>query len=192
MQPVKRTVREMLRADLWISQAQRFQPSARQFISALMIIVVVVAAIAISAIPQAAQAVNTNILANGNFESGFSSRAGCGMVGNQWNCFTNGGAVNYGFHDDQWAPVLADGSHAQLISMDTNGISDPANDRYAGIYQTVRAVNGADYTLNLRGMIRSTKIDGDPYRYVVQVGWTLGPQPNWAAVTNWQDTGWYE
>ena len=79
MQPVKRTVREMLRADLWISQAQRFQPSARQFISALMIIVVVVAAIAISAIPQAAQAVNTNILANGNFESGFSSRAGCGM-----------------------------------------------------------------------------------------------------------------
>lgn len=192
MQPVKRTVREMLRADLWISQAQRFQPSARQFISALMIIVVVVAAIAISAIPQAAQAVNTNILANGNFESGFSSRAGCGMVGNQWNCFTNGGAVNYGFHDDQWAPVLADGSHAQLIAMDTNGISDPANDRYAGIYQTVRAVNGADYTLNLRGMIRSTKIDGDPYRYVVQVGWTLGPQPNWAAVTNWQDTGWYE
>ena len=24
------------------------------------------------------------------------------------------------------------------------------------------------------------------------MGWTLGPQPNWAAVTNWQDTGWYE
>ena len=191
MQPVQRTVRKMLRADLWLSQAQRLQPSGRQIVSAIMIIVVVVAAIAVSAIPQATYAANTNVLANGNFESGFSSRDGCGMVGNQWNCFTNGGDVNYGFHDDQWAPVLADGSHAQLIAMDTNGISEPSNDRYAGIYQTVRAVNGADYMLNLRGMIRSTKVDGDPYRYVVQVGWTLGPQPNWAAVTNWQDTGWY-
>jgi len=192
MQPVQRTVRDMLRADLWILQAQRLQPSVRRTLSALMVFVVVVAAIAVSAIPQATLAANTNILANGNFESGFSSRDGCGLVGNQWNCFTNGGAVNFGFHDDQWAPVLADGSHAQLISMDTKGISTPSNDRYAGIYQTVKAVNGADYALNLRGMIRSTKLDGDPYRYVVQVGWTLGPQPNWAAVTNWQDTGWYD
>ncbi len=192
MQPVKRTVREILRADLWLSQAQRFRPSARNLVSAIMIIVVVVAAIAVSAIPQATQAANTNIIANGNFESGFSSVPGCGMVGNSWNCFTNGGDMNYGFFDDQWAPVLADGGHAQLIAMDSKGISNPPNDRYAGIYQTVKAVYGADYTLNMQGLIRSTMIEGDPYRYVVQVGWTLGPQPNWAAVTNWQDTGWYD
>jgi LysM repeat protein len=191
MQPFMRKVQDALRADLLFGQAQRIQPGARRLISALMAVVVIAAAVAVSAIPSVTNAANTNVIVNGSFESGFSSQDGCGSVGNGWNCFTNGGNVNVGFHDDSWAPVLADGNHAQLISLDTNGISNGDTDRYAGIYQTVRVVHGAPYTLNLRGMIRTTRLDGDPYRYVVQVGTSSGPYPNWAAVTNWQDTGWY-
>ncbi len=190
MQPVLRKVRGALRADLLIEQAQRIQPNARRLISAFMVVVVLVAAVAIAATPAVTSAAQTNVMVNGSFESGFSSQAGCGTVGNGWNCFTNGGRVNTAFHDDQWQPVVADGSHSQLVSMDTMGI-DGDNDRYAGIYQTVRVVPGAPYTLNLRGMIRSTRTDGDPYRYVVQVGTSSGAFPNWAAVNNWQDTGWY-
>ena len=39
----------------------------------------------------------------------------CGMVGNSWGCFTNGGTVD----DDQWAPVVKDGKNSQLIEMNT-------------------------------------------------------------------------
>jgi len=191
MQPVNRKVREMLRADLWITQAQRIQPGAHKFISALMAVVIIVSAVLLSAIPSATIAANTNVLANGGFESGFSSQAGSGTVGNGWYGFSNGGPVNYAFYDDQWAPTVAEGSHSQGIGINTRGIEEKAEDRYAGIYQTVRVTDWAEYTLNLQGLIRSTRLDGDPYRYVVQVGWTWGPQPNWNAVTNWQDANWY-
>jgi LysM repeat protein len=132
----------------------------------------------------------TNVLANGSFEEGFASVAGCGMVGAGWQCFTNGGAANYGFYDDQWAPVVADGAHSQLIEINTNGIHAADADRYAGIFQTVRVKDWAEYTLSLRGMIRTTNQDGDPWRYRVQVGWSAGPHASWGAVTNWVDTGW--
>jgi LysM repeat protein len=191
MQPWYRKVGESLRADLLRQQVQRVRPNMRRGISAIMAVVVIVSAIAVSVIPSVTSAANTNVLVNGGFESGFSSQAGCGSVGNGWICFTNGGKVNYGFHDDQWAPTVAEGVHSQLIAMDTKGIDQGDNDRYAGIYQTVRVVNWEQYSLNLRGMIRSTRLDGDPNRYTVQVGWTSGPQPNWTAVNNWQDTGWY-
>src|SRR4051812_25849436 len=52
---------------------------------------------------------HTNVLHNGSFESGFASQPGCGMVGIGWQCFTNGGAANYGFYDDQWNLTVADG-----------------------------------------------------------------------------------
>jgi LysM repeat protein len=132
----------------------------------------------------------TNVLSNGSFEHGFSSQAGCGMVGSGWHCFTNGGAAVYGFYDDQWERTRFDGNHSQLIEINTKGIQNADHDRYAGIYQTVRVVDWANYTLSLRGLIRTTLLDGDPWRYRVQVGWSAGPHASWGAVTNWTDVGW--
>lgn len=191
MQPVLRKVRDTLRAELASRQAQRYQPSARRLISALMAVVIILATFAVAIIPSVSNAANTNVIFNGGFESGFSTLNGCGLVGTGWNCFTNGGAVNTSFHDDQWEPTVAEGTHSQLVSMDTKGVGNPDADRYAGIFQTVRVVDWQQYTLSMQGMIRTTQMDGDPYRYVVQVGWTWGPHPNWQAVTNWDDTGWY-
>ena len=189
MQPFFRNVRGASWADLLKKREWR-TPHMRRFVSALMALVLLVSAIGISAWPQVTNASYANVLTNGGFESGFSSQAGCGSVGNGWNCFTNGGATNYGYYDDQWDPVVAEGEHSQLIEINTKGIGAPDADRYAGIYQTVRVVDWAEYTLSLRGMIRTTVKDGDPYRYSVQVGWTAGPHPNWTAVSNWQNVGW--
>lgn len=131
-----------------------------------------------------------NVLTNGDFEDGFTNQAGCGMVGAGWHCFTNGGAANYGFYDEMWNPVLASGAHGQLVEINTNGIGAPDADRFAGIYQTVPVVDWTDYTLHLKGMIRTTMKDGDPWRYRVQVGWTWGHHPDWTKVDNWTDVGW--
>lgn len=131
-----------------------------------------------------------NVLANGSFEHGFSPIDGCGMVGNQWSCFTNGGAANYGFYDDQWDLTVSEGDHSQLIEINTKGMAAADADRYAGIYQTVRVVPGAKYDFGLRGMIRTTDMTGDPWRYRVQVGWAAGPNVPWQQVNNWTDVGW--
>ena len=112
------------------------------------------------------------------------------MVGSGWQCFTNGGAANYGFYDDQWERTVAAGRHSQLIEVNTKGIMQGDPDRYAGIYQTVAVQPWATYTLNLSGMIRTTELEGDPWRYRVQVGWTQGTGANWQSVTNWTDVGW--
>jgi hypothetical protein len=134
-----------------------------------------------------------NLLVNGGFEEGFLYYPECGHVGKGWQCFTNNGQIEYGFYDDQWAPVVDKGSHSQLIELDTKnwGVSDP--DRYAGIYQTVRVEPGAAYQFAMRGMIRTTDNNSnhrDPYRYRVQFGWTFGPNPDWTAVQKWVDVGW--
>lgn len=130
-----------------------------------------------------------DVIYNGNFEHGFHVEP-CGVVGNHWHCFTNGGAANYGFYDEQWSPVVSDGVHGQLIEINTKGmiLADP--DRYAGIYQTVRVTDWADYQLKLHGMIRTTVHDGDPWRYRVEVGWTHGAWADWTKVDNWRDLGW--
>ncbi len=133
---------------------------------------------------------NVNVLANGNFEDGFTPIPGCGHVGKGWSCFTNGGAVNYGFYDDQWGPVVANGAHSQLIEINTKGRFENDSDRVAGIYQTVPVVPHASYTLALQGMIRSTERDGDPWRYRVEVGWVPGVSTDWHQVLNWYDVGW--
>ena len=116
-------------------------------------------------------------LFNGNFESGFSTIPGCGVVGNGWGCFTNGGSVAYGFYDDQWAPVRADGAHSQLIELNTMQPAASEPDRYAGIYQTANVVKGTSYQFKLSGLMREALKDGrkpdpndDPFRYRVQVG----------------------
>lgn len=227
MQPVHRKVGDLLRADLWATQAQRLQLSVnrliernpklrtiidsahdsasslldqtglrkvnrRKALSGFLAIVILLSAVLVSAIPSNTIASSTNVLTNGGFESGFSTQAGYGAVGNGWNAFTNGGAVKTSFWDDTWAPTISEGAHSQGIGFSTVGVGENEQDRYAGIYQTVRLVDWAEYTLNMQGLLRSTRLDGDPYRYVVQVGWTWGAQPNWQAVTNWQDTNWWD
>ena len=164
--------------------------NVRKAVSLLLAVAVVASAVVASALPQTTEASYGNLLLNGGFEKGFSSQGGCGSVGSGWGCFTAGAGANYGFYDDQWAPVVAEGDHSQLIEINTNGIFDAVPDRYAGIYQTVRVRPWQEYRLSLRGMIRTTSTEGDPWRYSVQVGWTWGAQPNWGAVSNWQDVGW--
>ncbi|MCB9137292.1 MAG: LysM peptidoglycan-binding domain-containing protein [Caldilineaceae bacterium] len=170
-------------------------PRTRTFLSfalsALMLLSAGLAAVIPNDVTATATSKTVDVFTNGGFEHGFVSQNGCGMVGYGWRCFTNGGAAGYGFYDDQWAPVVAAGEHSQLIEVNQKGIIDGDGDRYAGVYQTVRVVDWETYALKLSGMIRTTNPDGDPYRYQVQVGWTAGPQADWSAVTNWQDTGWY-
>ena len=145
------------------------------------------------AAPRSADASNVmNVVKNGSFEGGFESQPGCGMVGAGWTCFTNGGAAAYGFYDDMWAPVVADGEHSQLIEINTKGLVAPDADRYAGIYQTVKVMPGEVYKLSLKGMIRTTNFEGDPWRYRVEVGYTHGGHGDWQQVMNWQDVGWDE
>lgn len=173
--------------DSWRDQYQKLRytkHAVRYGVSTLAALVLVVGAAFFTA-----GAWQGDVLYNGNFEHGFHVEP-CGVVGNNWHCFTNGGAANYGFYDDQWEPVVADGYHSQLIEINTKGIGLPDPDRYAGIYQTVKVTDWAEYTLNLRGMIRTTNHGGDPWRYRVEVGWTHGAWADWTKVDNWRDVGW--
>jgi hypothetical protein len=155
-----------------------------------MVAAILASTVTVAIWPASTSASLTNVLYNGGFEQGFSSQPGCGAVGSGWQCFTNGGAANYGFYDDQWDRVVSEGKHSQLIEVNTKGIMLGDPDRYAGIYQTVPVVDWAEYTLSLKGIIRTTSLEGDPWRYRVQVGWTFGPYPDWTKVTNWLDVGW--
>lgn len=165
-------------------------PGAQRGVSVVIVLAIVAGIAAVIVQPASTSASLTNLLYNGGFEQGFTHQPGCGAVGSGWQCFTNGGAVHYGFYDDQWDRVVAEGSHSQLIELNTYGIMLGDADRYAGIYQTAPVVAWGEYTLSLKGLIRTTNLEGDPWRYRVQVGWTFGPYPDWTRVTNWMDVGW--
>ena len=126
----------------------------------------------------------TEQLQNGGFEKGFSAVDGCGMVGSGWGCFTTGGRGGYGFYDEGWAPVVAAGSHAQLIEINTKKDFGDQN-RTAGIYQKIAVVPGQTYELNFKALIRANDLDsgGDPWRYVMMVGFTHDGSTNWANAT---------
>ncbi len=72
--------------------------------------------------PAVAACGGANLVANGSFEDGF-----VGGVGKGWSSFTNGGAATYGFYDEMWTKVIKDGSHGQLIEINSydRGASDP-------------------------------------------------------------------
>jgi LysM repeat protein len=133
-----------------------------------------------------------DVLHNGNFEGGFVMVPGCGMVGAGWGCFNNGGSAAYGFYDDQWAPVVADGSHSQLIEINTKQYAASEPDRFAGIYQTVELARGSVYTLQMKGGMREHQPDAaeDKYRYRVQWGYTTNGSQDWTQVTNWVELPW--
>ncbi len=181
---MKRTIVQALRRRPWPHPPQMALSLAGVVLALILgVVLLVQGAGQLSAGP-------VNVLTNGDFEDGFQSQPGCGMVAKGWRCFTNGGAAVYGFYDDMWQPVVASGAHSQLIEINTWDVLPADHDRYAGIYQTVRVVDWTEYTLSLKGIIRTTELDGDPWRYRVQVGWTQGKEANWQAVTNWTDVGW--
>jgi len=124
---------------------------------------------------------NGELLKNGDFEQGFRAVDNCGMVGVDWGCFNTGGIGGYGFYDDQWERVVATGSHAQLIEINTKQEGGDQN-RTAGIYQVVDVVPGETYTLSFKGMIRANDADsgGDPWRYVMLVGFSQNGSSDWA------------
>jgi hypothetical protein len=131
-------------------------------------------------------------LTNGNFESGFSSKAK-GMVGTGWGWFDNGGEATYGFYDETWMPVIYDGLHSQLIEINTFHRAGSDADRYAGIYQVVDGLTaGATYKLSLYGMLRALSDDDDRtgYNYRVQWGYDPNGGTDWTAVTNWKEIPW--
>ncbi len=122
---------------------------------------------------------------NGGFEQGFNPTA-IGHVGKSWGNFTNGGAANYGFYDDQWGPVIAEGGHAQLIEINSKGVYPADNDRYAGIYQRVGWLKaGQSYELTIKGILRGAGNEDDPYRFEAQWGYNNGNDTDWNHVANW-------
>lgn len=185
-----RTQLRRVRPGRWSQRLSGVSPGLRRGVSLVMVIAIIASMVTVAIWPAPTSASLTNVLYNGGFEQGFSSQPGCGMVGSGWQCFTNGGAANYGFYDDQWDRVVAEGKHSQLLELNTKGIMLGDADRYAGIYQTVPVVDWAEYTFSLKGIIRTTNLDGDKWRYRVQVGWSFGPYPDWTKVTNWTDVGW--
>jgi LysM repeat protein len=160
----------------------------RRRMVSVAVVVAVLASFALLAINGLAVP-DQEILVNGSFESGFTSVQGCGAVGNGWGCFNNGGATNFGFYDDQWSSVVADGTHAQLIALSTMGMGGADGDRYAGIYQKVQVVRGATYQLRAKGLMREANVPSgeDPYRYRVQWGFTTNGSTDWSTVNNWSD-----
>jgi LysM repeat protein len=145
------------------------------------------------------QCIDRPFLQNGSFERGFDGIPP-GDVGNQWGWFHNGGEATYGFYDETWAPLVADGKHSQLIEIASFCLntlcregSDP--DRYAGIYQTVKGlVPGARYKLSMSGMMRALADDDDRNNdaYRVQWGYTPNASTNWQHVTRWVTLPWTE
>jgi hypothetical protein len=133
--------------------------------------------------------VDQEALVNGDFESGFTTMPGCGMVGTGWGCFNNGGTAEYGFYDDEWPPVVGGGEHSQLIEINTMQYPASEADRYAGIYQTVSLVAGQQYQFTLMAGMRERDPDGfeDPYRYRIQWGYTANGSTDWQQVTNWEE-----
>ena len=136
--------------------------------------------------------VDQEMLANGDFEGGFTYVPGCGMVGTGWGCFTNGGTVDYGFYDDQWQPVVASGAHSQLIELSTMQYAASEADRYAGIYQTVTLVKGNEYQFKVSGLMRERDPNPaeDAFRYRVQWGYTSDGSTDWTKVANWAELPW--
>jgi LysM repeat protein len=138
----------------------------------------------------------SNLVANGSFEGGFYLVPGCGAVGSGWGCFNNGGSAEYGFYDDQWPPVVQDGTHSQLIEINTKQFAASEADRYAGIYQFVKGLKkGATYEFSVWGEMREEAAhpDEDMYRYRVEWGYApLDATPSPADITNWVELPWDE
>ena len=130
MRPSLQKVTRRLRPSRWSRRLSGASPGGwRRATSIMLTIAIVTSVVAMAIWPAPTSASYANVLYNGNFELGFSNQAGCGAVGNGWQCFTNGGAANYGYYDDQWNRTVAEGAHSQLIEINTKNIDLPDPDR---------------------------------------------------------------
>ncbi|MEA3335933.1 MAG: LysM peptidoglycan-binding domain-containing protein [Chloroflexota bacterium] len=112
-----------------------------------------------------------NLLMNGGFEYGFQANG----VANYWMGFNNGGRANYGYYDEQWPPVVSEGTHGQLIEINTLDVGDQTDpDRMSGIYQWLWLKPGATYEFSVDAMMRERNdhSDEDFYRYMVEWGYS--------------------
>jgi hypothetical protein len=110
-------------------------------------------------------------------------------VGKEWTRFTNGEAARDGFYDEMRPRVVKDGSHGQLIEINSLGVVPTAADRYAGIYQGAKGLNpGATYEFSLWGEMQEEAAhpDEDAYRWRIRFRST---QDNVCAYPNWPTTG---
>ena len=126
-----------------------------------------------------------------------ASREGfTGGVGNHWTSYNNGGAATYGFYDEMWPRVITDGSHGQLIEINTWGRAASDPNRFAGISQVVHGLKpGAIYEFALTGLMReeSAHPNEDAFRYRVQWGYApADADPSQADITNWVELPWDE
>ncbi len=154
-----------------------------------LLLALVAAALAVPGMQLASPPVER--LTNGGFEEGFYPTA-LGPVGNGWQWFVSGGAAQYGFYQDTWAPVVQEGANSQLFAISTIGQSGEGAPHSLGIYQTVSVVPGATYELALHGMIRALEDDPDRtnYAYRVQYAVDLNGSASWEQVSEWVDVPW--
>lgn len=128
-----------------------------------------------------------NLINNGDFEGGFSSTG----AGNHWEIFQNGAAM-FGWYDDTWLPVVISGTHTQLIEISRS----TKTDSFAGIYQTVRTVPGANYYFSMGGLVRSTEgdIKLSDYGYRILLAFDQKGGSDWQALDEkaWIELPWDE
>lgn len=153
----------------------------------LLGIVAVVAAVGLlMALPVTGE--GTNLIVNGSFE-----QDGGGGVGAGWTPFNNGGHSQYGYALDTREATLFDGSRSQLVAIKGGGVEA---DRYAGIYQTVQVVPGADYHLTIHGVVCSTEGSPEASGYGYRVQWAIDYSggSDWQALdpSAWHELDWYE
>lgn len=133
-----------------------------------------------AAAPSKPVAGSDNVIVNGDFEAAWPDIQ---AVATGWMPFDNGKA-HFGWYKDTWHKVVFDGENAQLIEI----INDAGQgDRYAGIYQTVKVVAGAEYELIIHGLVRSDEgsegVSGSGY--ALQYGLDYNGGNDWKAVTEW-------
>lgn len=111
-----------------------------------------------------------NLVANGGFENGFAANG----VAFYWSGFTNGGQANYGFYDEMWPPVVSEGSHGQLLEINSKGLPATDPDRIIGIMQRLWLQPGVTYEISFDSAMREQPVasDEDPYRYMVEWGYS--------------------
>jgi hypothetical protein len=131
-----------------------------------------------------------NLIANGDFEGGFSGDG----IGNSWTAFNDGGRASYGYFDDTWPQVVVNGFNAQLIQINTYNMGAADGNRFSGIFQVIDGlVPGATYELSMYGEMReeAAHSNEDPYRYRVQWGYAPArPDSSVADIWNWSELPW--
>jgi LysM repeat protein len=107
---------------------------------------------------------------NGGFENGFAANG----VGFYWYGFTNGGRANFGFYDEMWPPVVSQGTHSQLLEINSIGLPATDPDRIIGIMQRLWLQPGVTYEISFDSAMREAPVaaDEDPYRYMVEWGYS--------------------